>query len=97
MAINIPSTPEILAISRRILWFEEPEVALANPIRFVAYAMRYATHQDISIIRRFVDDDALKEVLLNAPLGIIDPRSWAYWHVKMGIFPPPLMPERRFE
>jgi hypothetical protein len=95
--MQLPSTPEMLAISRRIVWFEEPEEALKNPLRFVAYAMRYATHQDMNVIRRFIDDDALKEALRHAPAGIIDPRSWAYWHVKLGIFPPPPMPERKFE
>jgi hypothetical protein len=94
--MNLPPTPEMLAISRRIVWFEEPEVALKNPIRFVAYAMRYATHQDMKIIRRYVDDEALQNTLRDAPAGIIDPRSWAYWHVKLGIFPYPPMPERRF-
>jgi hypothetical protein len=94
--MKLPHTPEMLAISRRVVWFEEPKVALKNPIRFVIYAMRYATHQDMSTIRRFIDDSELKEALSQAPPGIIDPRSWAYWHVKLEIFPPPPLPERRF-
>lgn len=94
--MKLPITPELCAISERIIWFETPEVALQNPVRFIAYAMRYATHQDMQCIRKHVDDDALKVALNHAPAGIIDPRSWAYWHVKMGIYPPPPLPQRRF-
>lgn len=96
MVIKLPITSELCAISERIVWFERPEIALQNPVRFITYAMRYATHQDMEVIRKYVDDEVLKEVLRRAPAGIIDPRSWAYWHVKMGIFPPPPLPERRF-
>lgn len=92
----IPATPEVLDVARRIIWFEPPEQALADPIRFMAYAMTYARHEDMRILRKFVTDEDLREALDHAPPGIIDPRSWAYWNSKMGRFPPPPMPTRRF-
>ena len=82
-------------IARRIIWFEPPERALANPIRFMAYAMTYATHSDMSVLRQYVSDEDFQEALAHAPPGIIDPRSWAYWHLKMGHYPPPPLPKRR--
>jgi hypothetical protein len=48
------------------------------------------------VIRRYVRDDEIREALDRAPPGIIDPRSWAYWNLKMGRFPPPRMPKRTF-
>jgi Nucleotidyl transferase AbiEii toxin, Type IV TA system len=36
--------------------FEPPERALANPIRFMAYAMTYARHEDMRVIREYVSD-----------------------------------------
>lgn len=93
--MHLPKTPAIEALSRRILWFEPPEVALTNTNRFIAYAMRYGTHHDMELIRRYVDDNQLRDALKAAPPGVIDPRSWAYWHVKLGIFPPPEMPVRQ--
>ncbi len=83
-------------MARRVIWFEEPEKALANPVRFMAYAMAYALHEDMRVIRRYLSDDDLREALDNAPPGIIDPRSWAYWNLRMGRFPTPPMPERTF-
>jgi len=93
--VELPATPELLAISRRIIWFEDPMVSLSQPLRFLAYAMRYATHEDMKIIRSHITDDEFREALRTVPPGIVDPRSWCYWHVRMGIFPPPPLPERR--
>lgn len=86
----------MLEVARRIVWFEEPEKALADPIRFMAYAMTYARHKDMRVIRQYVSDDELRQALDGAPPGIIDPRSWAYWNLKMGRFPPPSLPKRTF-
>lgn len=38
-----------------IIWLESPEQALADPIRFMAYAR----HEDMRVIRRYVSDDDL--------------------------------------
>jgi hypothetical protein len=91
-----PSTLQMLDLARRIIWFEPPEQALADPIRFLAYAMTYAHPEDMREIRRHVSDDDFRDALDRAPPGIIDPRSWAYWNSKMGRYPPPLQPVRRF-
>src|SRR5882724_5605220 len=92
----IPFTSETLTVARNIVWFESPEQALADPVRFMAYAMTYALPEDMRIIRQFVPDDEFREALDHAPPGIIDPRSWAYWNSKMGRYPPPPLPLRRF-
>jgi hypothetical protein len=70
----IPITPETAEAARRIIWFEEPEKALADPIRFMAYAMTYAHHSDMRVIRQFVSDDEIRQALDNAPPGTIDAR-----------------------
>jgi hypothetical protein len=92
----IPLNPDTERVARRVVWFEPPAAALADPVRFMAYAMSYATHDDMTVIRRYVSDDDFREALDRAPPGIIDPRSWAYWNSKFGRFPPPPMPRRRF-
>jgi hypothetical protein len=74
----IPLNPETEAIARRIIWFEAPAKALSDPVRFMAYAMASATHEDMRVLRRYVSDADFLEALDKAPPGIIDPRSWAY-------------------
>ena len=93
---SIPLTLQTAAVARRIIWFEPPEKALSDPIRFMAYAMRYALPEDMRFIRKYVSDDDFRDALDHAPAGIIDPRSWAYWNSKMGRYPPPPLPVRRF-
>jgi hypothetical protein len=90
----IPVTPQTLELARRVVWFEPPEQALSDPIRFLAYAMTYAHHEDMRDIRRYVSDDDIREALDHAPAGIIDPRSWAYWNARMGRYPAPPLPVR---
>lgn len=91
----IPLTPEIQRVARRLIWFESAGEALSDPVRFMAYAMTYATHEDMKLIRQHVSDQDFCEALDKAPPGIIDPRSWAYWNSKMGRYPAPPMPKRR--
>lgn len=90
-------TEELAKVAQRVVWFEPPDEALADPIRFVTYAMTYGTHDDMNVIRRYLSDAELREVLSHAPPGIFDPRSWAYWHLKLGQYPPPPLPTRTFE
>jgi len=37
----LPNTPELLNVARRVVWFEEPAEALADPVHFLAYVMTY--------------------------------------------------------
>jgi hypothetical protein len=90
----LPCNPDLLAVAPRVIWFEQPEQALADPIRFLAYLMTYGTTTDIAIVRRYLDPGDFREALEHAPPGIIDERSWAYWNAMIGRYPPPAMPRR---
>jgi hypothetical protein len=91
----IPLNEETRALARRLVWFESPEEALADPVRFMAYAFARATHEEMRTLRAHVDDADLREALDKAPPGIIDPHSWAYWNLRLGRYPAPPMPRRR--
>jgi hypothetical protein len=91
----IPLNDETEALARRMVWFESPADALADPIRFMAYVMASATPEDLTIVRRYVSDEGFREALDKAPAGIIDPRSWAYWNSRMGRYPAPPPPRRQ--
>jgi hypothetical protein len=91
----LPYDPDLLRVAPRVIWFEPAEQALADPIRFLAYVMAYGTAGDIAVVRRYLDLDDFREALEQAPPGIIDPRSWAYWNIVTGRYPVPPMPQRR--
>ncbi|MBJ7486582.1 hypothetical protein [Brevundimonas sp.] len=88
--MSIPPTSESLDIARRVIWFEQPEQALSDATRFLAYAFRYATHEDMRTLRRTIDDDVLRTALDQAPPGIIDARSWSYWRLMLDLPTRPL-------
>jgi hypothetical protein len=94
---EIPLTPETAALAQRLVWFESAEEALADPIRFMAYAFARATHDDMNILRSIVSENDLREALDKAPPGIIDARSWAYWNAMMDRYPTPPLPSRTFD
>jgi hypothetical protein len=86
-----------LALAKQIIWFEPAERALAEPARFLSYAFRYADIEDMKRLQVEYGKDNLANALINAPPGIIDPRSWAYWNLILrDLSPPPPMPTRTF-
>jgi hypothetical protein len=90
----LPHNADLLDLAPRVIWFEPPEQALAEPVRFLAYVMTYGTVQDIAVVRRYVELGDFREALDHAPPGIMDERSWAYWNVMTGRYPVPPMPRR---
>lgn len=91
----LPVNAETTALARRLIWFEPAEQALAEPVRFLAYAFAAARAADVAILRRYVDTESLRYALQHAPPGIIDARSWAYWHLMLDLGPAPQLPQRR--
>ena len=81
-------------MARQILWLNRR--VKAWPIRCASWRTRYATHEDMQVIRRYVSDDDFREALDKAPPGIVHGRSWAYWNSKMGRDPVPPLPQRTF-
>jgi hypothetical protein len=86
--------PALRKLAAAIVWFEPPQVSLGDPVRFLAYAMTYATTQEVAVLRKHVSDRVLYAALKAAPPGIMDKRSWAYWHAMLARAPAPPMPTR---
>lgn len=90
----LPVTPELLRVARRVVWFDEPARALADPVQFLAHVMVFATAEDLAALRGIAGTEEFREVLENAPPGLFDARSWAYWNLVCGRRPAPSMPVR---
>ena len=92
----LPVTAEVLRVARRVVWFEQPETALADPVRFLTQVMVFGTVEDLQALRGVIDKNDYREALEQAPPGIFDARSWAYWNLVCGRHPTPPLPERSF-
>ncbi len=97
MIRQLPLNDEIRSVLKNIIWFESPEEAIVDLPRVLAYAMTYATHEDMVVLRRYVNDDDFRLLLDKVPPGIIDSKSWAYWNLILGRYPPPPQPVRKLE
>jgi hypothetical protein len=90
----LPHSADLLGLAPRVIWFESPQQALADPVRFLTYVMTYGTLEELAVIRRYATMADFREALEHAPPGIMDERSWAYWNVMTGRYPVPPMPRR---
>ncbi len=93
--LDFTQISELIEMAPRIIWFETPVQSLQDPIRFVSYAMQYATHDDMMTIRKHLSDDEFLALLDKIPPGIVDGRSWAYWNAVLNRYPAPEMPRRK--
>ena len=91
----LPRTPELQELARQLVWFEAPDKALADAARFMAYAFARGTPPQMALLRRVLDEDAWRQALAQAPPGIINQRSWAYWNLMLDRWPAPPLLERR--
>jgi len=83
-------------IAVRLIWWKSPAEAIKDPKRFLAQVMVYGTIKDIAAARKYFSDDDFLDVLKNPPTGVFDPRSWAYWNLMFDMYPPGLLPRRKF-
>ncbi len=74
-----------------------PEEAVAMPVRIVAQVMDIGDYDDVQAVAMLAGDEYLRALLRRAEIGQFTPRSWAYWHYRLGLVAPdqvPTMPER---
>ena len=86
---------ELLAVAKRIFCFGPPEEALEFRIRFLTYAMTYASDEDIETLKKYFSDDEFKAALDDPAPGIFDQSSWTKWNQRYGRTPIPMLPKRR--
>jgi hypothetical protein len=96
----VPANPEAAAdrdlvqVAERLFWWQTPQQALADPLRFVAQVMALGTDRDVAVAERRFGTEAFDAVLDQPPPGLFTPRRWNYWHVRQHRSPVPALPTR---
>ena len=85
---------ELIPVARKVFWWGEPKDWLDDRVRFVAQVMTYGDLEDIRTTIGTLGNKAFSEVLDNPPAGILDIKSWTFWHRRFGRDVPPL-PQRK--
>jgi hypothetical protein len=100
----VSPTPEqeqalLQPLAARLIWWQSAQQSLGRPDRVIAQAMELGDFDSVLHLRQVLGDRRLAAVLRRAQPGWFSPRSWTYWHLKLGLAPsgavPPL-PQRRF-
>jgi hypothetical protein len=92
---------DILACyAQKYIWWKTPDEAVRFPRRVIAQVMDIGDYDDVLLLHAAIGDRALIDALAHAEVGQFSPRSWTYWHYRLGLaavdaVPP--MPQRRFE
>lgn len=73
------------ALAAKYVWWKSADDAMAWPERVIAQVMDIGDWDDVQALASEVGDDALREVIANAQAGQFNPRSWAYWHYRLGL------------
>ena len=81
-------------IARRYVWWQPAESTLGRGAHFLCHVMQMGTPEDVRAVRRILGDEALREALRSAPAGVLDARSWSYWHLVLFGRPAPPAPAR---
>lgn len=83
------------SMARKYVWWQPPEQTLADRPLLLAQMMTLGSADDIRWLLSLVSTAELRNALRDAPIGIFNPRSWKFWHLRLGLGPPPELPARR--
>ena len=72
-------------LATKYIWWKNPEEALKNPDRILAQVMDIGDYNDALFLIQHVGEDRLRRVLAQAEAGFFSPKSWTYWHYRLGL------------
>lgn len=84
---------DLAKLAAKYVWWQAPSDTLDRRELFLCQLMTLGTEEDVNSVRRVLGDAAFVDALEHAPPGVMDAKSWNYWHLFFGRTPPPL-PQR---
>ncbi|MBI3069482.1 MAG: hypothetical protein HY323_19160 [Betaproteobacteria bacterium] len=85
-------------MARKYLWWLKPGEA-PKPDATIVQVMELGDHGDVLRLEAALGREPLASALRRAGPGQLSPRSWVYWHYRLGLAEPgrvPRPPRRRF-
>ena len=90
----------LAAMARRYVWDMSEAEAFAAPERIVRRVMDLGVLDDALALERILGRPRLATILQTSPPGAMRPRSWWFWHYRLGLadadHDPPPMPVRSY-
>ena len=87
-------------LASKYCWDINPDEAIKHQNRIILRVMDFGTLEDIFGLETLFGAKQLAGILKAAPAGALRPRSWSFWHYRLGLanaqIDPPPMPVRTF-
>ncbi|MCZ6673686.1 MAG: hypothetical protein O7C75_12210 [Verrucomicrobia bacterium] len=84
----MPNSSDMITLeyfASKYVWWKTSEKACRNPYRVIAQVMELGDYDDLlKLMREFPIRDLI-DILANAEAGLFSPKSWTYWHYKLGL------------
>ncbi len=87
-----------MLLARKYVWWKSPDDAADQPERVIAQVMNIGDFEDLQRLEALAGNEFLVQILTQAEIGQFTPRSWSYWHYRLGmaeIDQVPALPSRR--
>ena len=92
------SPDRLRSLAEKYIWWIPPDQAIQTPERIVAQVMTLGDYDDVQALTEELGEDYLIHVLRHAEAGVFSPKSWDFWHYRLGLSKPgevPDLPQRR--
>jgi hypothetical protein len=87
-------------MSAKYIWWKSGDDRPFEPRRILAQVMDIGDFGDVLRVLGDLGEDPFRDVLAHAEPGWFRPRSWSYWHYRLGVVRPggavPNLPKRTF-
>ena len=83
--VDLPDLERLRHIASRVVWWEAADRVLAREDDFLCRVMALGNLDDANYVESTYGPDRLRQALKVAPPGVLDPRSWHYWHHRLGL------------
>ncbi|OHD77961.1 MAG: hypothetical protein A3J97_06550 [Spirochaetes bacterium RIFOXYC1_FULL_54_7] len=70
----------LIELSRKYLWWEDPEAMTRQPYRILAAAMNLGSLEDYQKMYRTFGSPLMIEVIQQKVPGWFSAKSWSFWH-----------------
>lgn len=92
-------TDLLMRLAGRYIWWLSPDESIKTPSRILLQVMEIGNWEDCLAMMNAFPRDRLIETLKEGTAGTLSPKSWNFWHLRLGVGergnPPPLPPARR--
>jgi hypothetical protein len=72
-------------LARIYVWWQEPALTLSDPRKLLCQILRLGRPEDYVLAEEIWGRDALRQALIEARPGEIDPKSEHFWRLRFGL------------